>query len=71
MTQLLFEPPCSAPNPKLLLVWPRLTNALELGRPLVMNRWPEHPLRNGVVLAVRAVPAFWVALALTRQWFRG
>jgi lipooligosaccharide transport system permease protein len=40
-------------------------------RPLFMDRWPEHALRNGVVLAAYAVAAFWVALALTRRRFQG
>jgi lipooligosaccharide transport system permease protein len=35
-----------------------------------MDRWPEHPLRNVLVLAVFAVVSFWIALALTRKRFR-
>jgi lipooligosaccharide transport system permease protein len=35
-----------------------------------MDRWPEHPFRYAVVLAVYAVGAFWLALALTRRRFR-
>jgi lipooligosaccharide transport system permease protein len=50
--------------------WLPLTNAVELVRPLFMDRWPEHAVRNGTVLAVYAVAAFWVALALTRRRFR-
>jgi lipooligosaccharide transport system permease protein len=51
--------------------WLPLTNAVELVRPLFMDRWPEHALRNGVVLAAYTVAAFWVALALTRRRFQG
>ena len=51
--------------------WLPLTNAVELVRPLFMDRWPEHVLRHGLVLAVYAVAAFWLALALTRRRFRG
>ena len=51
--------------------WLPLTNAVELVRPLFMDRWPEHPVRNGVVLCVYTVLAFWLALALTRRRFRG
>jgi lipooligosaccharide transport system permease protein len=51
--------------------WLPLTNAVELVRPLFMDRWPEAPLRPLGVLAVYAVVAFWVALILTRRRFRG
>ena len=50
--------------------WLPLTNAVELVRPLFMDRWPDAPLRHGLVLAVCAGAAFWVALALTRRRFR-
>jgi lipooligosaccharide transport system permease protein len=50
--------------------WLPLTNAVELVRPMFIDQWPAEPLRNGVVLAVYAVGAFWVALALTRKRFR-
>jgi lipooligosaccharide transport system permease protein len=50
--------------------WLPLTNAVELVRPLFMDRWPEHALRHGLVLAVTTVVAFWVALALTRKRFK-
>ena len=50
--------------------WLPLTNAVELVRPLFMDRWPEHPVRGAVVLGVYAVAAFWLALALTRRRFR-
>ena len=51
--------------------WLPLSAAVELVRPLFMDRWPEHALRHALVLAVCAVAAFWVALALTRKRFRG
>ena len=50
--------------------WLPLTNAVELVRPLFMDRWPEHALRHGLVLVVTTVVAFWVALALTRKRFK-
>jgi lipooligosaccharide transport system permease protein len=50
--------------------WLPLTNAVELVRPMFMDQWPAHPLRNLFVLAAYAVAAFWVALALTRRRFR-
>jgi len=50
--------------------WLPLTNAVELVRPLFMDRWPDHALRHGLVVVVYAVVAFWVALALTRRRFR-
>ncbi len=51
--------------------WLPLSAAVELVRPLFMDRWPEHPLRHALVLAVFSVASFWVALALTRRRFRG
>jgi lipooligosaccharide transport system permease protein len=51
--------------------WLPLTNAVELVRPLFMDRWPDEPLRHGAVLVVTTVVSFWVALALTRRRFRG
>ena len=56
---------------RLLSDWLPLTNAVELVRPLFMDRWPEHALRHGLVVTVYAVVAFWVALALTRRRFKG
>ena len=56
---------------RLISDWLPLTNAVELVRPLFMDRWPEHALRHGLVVVVYAVVAFWVALALTRRRFRG
>jgi lipooligosaccharide transport system permease protein len=50
--------------------WLPLTNAVALVRPLFMDQWPSDALRHGLVLAVYAVAAFWVALALTRRRFR-
>jgi len=50
--------------------WLPLTNAVELVRPLFMDRWPEHALRHGLVMAAYTVAAFWVALALTRRRFK-
>ena len=48
-----------------------LTHAVELVRPLFMDRWPDSPLLHLTVLALYAVVAFWVALALTRKRFAG
>ena len=50
--------------------WLPLTNAVELVRPLFMDRWPEHALRHGLVLVATTTVAFWVALAFTRRRFR-
>jgi len=50
--------------------WLPLSVAVDLVRPLFMDRWPEHPLRNLLVLAVFAGVSFWIALALTRKRFR-
>ncbi|WP_291009849.1 ABC transporter permease [Hydrogenophaga sp.] len=49
--------------------WLPLTNAVELVRPLFMDQWPERAWLHGLVLAVYAVGAFWIALALTRKRF--
>ena len=49
--------------------WLPLTNAVELVRPMFMDRWPQHVLQHLVVLAVYAALAFWAALALTRKRF--
>jgi lipooligosaccharide transport system permease protein len=49
--------------------WLPLTSAVELVRPLFMDEWPAHPLRNALVLAVYAVASYWLALALTRRRF--
>ena len=50
--------------------WLPLTNAVELVRPLFMDQWPSHGLKNALVLLVYALGGFWVALALTRRRFR-
>jgi lipooligosaccharide transport system permease protein len=50
--------------------WLPLSIAVDLVRPLFMDRWPEHPLHNVLVLAVFAGVSFWIALALTRKRFR-
>jgi lipooligosaccharide transport system permease protein len=49
--------------------WLPLTSAIELVRPLFLDQWPAHPLRNGLVLVAYAVASFWIALALTRRRF--
>jgi lipooligosaccharide transport system permease protein len=49
--------------------WLPLTNAVELVRPLFMNRWPEQALQHFLILAAYATASFWVALALTRKRF--
>jgi len=50
--------------------WLPLTNAVELVRPLFMDQWPAHGLKNALVLLVYALGGFWIALALTRRRFR-
>jgi lipooligosaccharide transport system permease protein len=50
--------------------WLPLTQAVELVRPLFMDRWPDTPLRHLLVLAAYAVVAFGLALVLTRRRFR-
>ena len=49
--------------------WLPLTNAVELVRPMFMDRWPDDALRHLLVLAAYAVAAFWAALAFTRRRF--
>lgn len=51
--------------------WLPLTNAIDLVRPMFLDRWPADPLRHILVLLVYAVGSFWVALALTRKRFAG
>jgi lipooligosaccharide transport system permease protein len=51
--------------------WLPLTAAVELVRPMFLDRWPAQPLRHLLVLAGYAVVAFWAALALTRRRFAG
>ena len=55
---------------RILSDWLPLTNAVELVRPLFMDRWPDTPLRHLLVLAACAVVAFGLALVLTRRRFR-
>jgi lipooligosaccharide transport system permease protein len=50
--------------------WLPLSVAVDLVRPMFMDRWPDEPVRLVVVLAVFAGVSFWVALALTRKRFR-
>jgi lipooligosaccharide transport system permease protein len=54
---------------RLVSDWLPLTNAIELVRPLFLDRWPDHVLRHLLVLAAYAVAAYWMALALTRKRF--
>jgi len=51
--------------------WLPLSAAVDLVRPLFMDRWPEDGLRHALVLLVFSVASFWIALALTRRRFRG
>ena len=50
--------------------WLPLSAAVDLVRPLFMDRWPEHALRHSLVLVLFSVVSFWIALALTRRRFR-
>jgi lipooligosaccharide transport system permease protein len=50
--------------------WLPLSVAVDLVRPLFLDRWPDQPLRHVLVLAAFAGVSFWVALALTRKRFR-
>ena len=50
--------------------WLPLTNAVELVRPMFMDRWPAHGLLHLLVLLAYAVGGFWLALALTRRRFK-
>jgi lipooligosaccharide transport system permease protein len=58
------------PIVRTLADWLPLSAAVDLVRPLFMDRWPEHALRHGLVLATFSVVSFWIALALTRKRFR-
>ncbi|MFM8690889.1 MAG: ABC transporter permease [Limnohabitans sp.] len=53
-----------------ITAWLPLTAAVELVRPLFLDRWPEQPLRHALVLLGFTVASFWMALALTRKRFR-
>ena len=44
-----------------------LTHAIELGRPLLLGRWPEAPLLNIVVLAAYGLGGFAIAVAMFRR----
>jgi lipooligosaccharide transport system permease protein len=44
-----------------------LTHAIDLGRPLLLGRWPEAPLLNVAVLAAYGVAGFLIALRLFRR----
>jgi len=54
---------------RLVSAWLPLTAAVELVRPMFMDRWPADPLRHLLVLGIYTVGAFWIALALTRRRF--
>ncbi|NML42989.1 ABC transporter permease [Ramlibacter sp. G-1-2-2] len=49
--------------------WLPLASAIELVRPLFLDRWPQQPLQHLLVLLAYAVAAYWAALALTRKRF--
>ena len=67
----VFFPRDQLPAPlRLVSDWLPLTSAVELVRPLFMDQWPAHPVRNILVLLAFTIGAFWVALALTRRRFR-
>jgi len=44
-----------------------LSHAVQLGRPLLLGRWPEAPLLHVVVLAAYGIAGFLVALRLFRR----
>jgi lipooligosaccharide transport system permease protein len=44
-----------------------LTHAIELGRPLLLGRWPESPLVNVAVLCAYGIGGFLIALRLFRR----
>jgi lipooligosaccharide transport system permease protein len=50
--------------------WLPLTHAVELVRPLFMDRWPAHGLWHAVVLAAYAMLAYQIALHLTAKRFK-
>ncbi len=67
----VFFPRDQLPGPiRAVSDWLPLTAAIELVRPMFLDRWPEQPLRHGLVLLAYTVAGFWVALALTRKRFR-
>jgi lipooligosaccharide transport system permease protein len=44
-----------------------LTHAIELGRPLLLGRWPDHVLLHVAVLAAYGIAGFAIALKLFRR----
>jgi lipooligosaccharide transport system permease protein len=67
----VFFPRDQLPGPlRVFSDWLPLTNAVELVRPMFMDRWPADWPRNALVLLAYTVAAYWVALALTRRRFR-
>jgi lipooligosaccharide transport system permease protein len=50
--------------------WLPLSVAVDLVRPMFLDRWPDEPVRLVLVLAGFAGVSFWIALALTRKRFR-
>jgi lipooligosaccharide transport system permease protein len=50
--------------------WLPLSVAVDLVRPMFLDRWPDEPVRLVAVLAAFAGVSFWIALALTRKRFR-
>jgi lipooligosaccharide transport system permease protein len=50
--------------------WLPLSVAVDLVRPMFLDRWPDEPVRLAAVLAMFAGVSFWIALALTRKRFR-
>jgi len=68
----VFFPREQLPGPiRALSEWLPLTSAVELVRPLFMDRWPADPVRHLLVLLAYALAAYWLALALTRRRFGG
>jgi lipooligosaccharide transport system permease protein len=66
----VFFPREQLPGPiRAVSDWLPLASAVELVRPMFMDRWPEQPVRHLLVLAAYAVVAYWIALALTRKRF--
>jgi len=47
--------------------WLPMTAAVNLVRPLALGRWPEHLLRDVVLLGIWGAACFAIALALTRR----
>ncbi|MSQ56429.1 MAG: nodulation protein NodJ [Limnohabitans sp.] len=49
--------------------WLPLTQAVELIRPLFLDRWPEHAFMHVVVLMIYGVSSWMIAMHLTRKRF--